>query len=52
MSSRGTIDIFYARQFQEKCIELCMPLYQVLMNLTKAFDNKAEAFLLIMHQSF
>ena len=37
---RGTADmIFSARQLQEKCLEQCMPLYQVFVDLTKAFDT-------------
>ena len=31
--------IFSARQVQEKCIEQQMPLYQVFVDLTKAFDT-------------
>ena len=31
--------IFTARQLQEKCIEQQMPLYQVFVDLTKAFDT-------------
>ena len=39
-SGRGTVDmVFTARQFQEKCIEQRMPLYQVFVDLTKAFDT-------------
>ena len=37
---RGTVDmIFTARQIQEKCIEQQIPLYQVFVDLTKAFDT-------------
>ncbi|XP_014770758.1 uncharacterized protein LOC106869505 [Octopus bimaculoides] len=36
---QGTMDmIFSARQVQQKCLEEQMPLYQVFINLTKAFD--------------
>ena len=39
-SGRGTVDmIFSARQVQEKCIEQQIPLYQVFVDLTKAFDT-------------
>ena len=39
-SGRGTVDmIFSARQIQEKCIEQHVPLYQVFVDLTKAFDT-------------
>ena len=39
-SGRGTVDmIFSARQIQEKCIEQQVPLYQVFVDLTKAFDT-------------
>jgi len=39
-SGRGTNDmIFSVRQLQEKCIEQHMPLYQVFVDLTKAFDT-------------
>ena len=39
-SGRGCVDmIFSARQVQEKCIEQQMPLYQVFVDLTKAFDT-------------
>ena len=39
-SGRGTVDmIFSVRQVQEKCIEQQMPLYQVFVDLTKAFDT-------------
>jgi hypothetical protein len=39
-SGRGTMDmIFSARQLQEKCIEQHVPLYQVFVDLTKAFDT-------------
>ena len=38
-SERGTVDmVFTARQLQEKCIEQRMILYQVFVDLTKAFD--------------
>ena len=37
---RGTMDmIFSARQLQEKCIEHQIALYQVFVDLTKAFDS-------------
>ena len=37
---RGTVDmIFTIRQLQEKCIEQQMPLYEVFVDLTKAFDT-------------
>ena len=37
---RSTADmIFTAMQLQEKCIEQQMPLYQVFVDLTKAFDT-------------
>ena len=37
---RGTVDmVFTARQLQEKCIEQQLPLYQVFVDLTKAFDT-------------
>ena len=37
---RGTTDmVFSARQVQEKCIEQHVPLYQVFVDLTKAFDT-------------
>jgi len=39
-SGRGTVDmIFTARQLQEKCVEQRMGLYQVFIDLTKAFDT-------------
>ena len=39
-SGRGTVDMIFAvRQVQEKCIEQQMPLYQVFVDLTKAFDT-------------
>ena len=39
-SGRGTMDmIFSARQLQEKCIEHRVALYQVFVDLTKAFDT-------------
>ena len=39
-SERGCVDmVFSARQIQEKCIEQQMPLYQVFVDLTKAFDT-------------
>ena len=37
---RGTVDmISAARQLMEKCTEQRMPLYQVFVDLTKAFDT-------------
>ena len=39
-SGRGTVDmVFSARQIQEKCIEQRVDLYQVFIDLTKAFDT-------------
>ena len=39
-AKRGTIDmIFTARQMQEKCREHCVDLYQVFIDLKKAFDT-------------
>ena len=39
-TGRGTTDmIFSARQIQEKCLEQQVPLYQVFVDLTKAFDT-------------
>ena len=39
-SGRGTADMIFAvRQVQEKCVEQQMPLYQVFVDLTKAFDT-------------
>ena len=39
-SGRGTVDmIFAARQLVEMCIEKRWPLYQVFVDLTKAFDT-------------
>ena len=39
-AKRGTVDmIFTARQIQEKCREQCMDLYQVFIDLKKAFDT-------------
>ena len=39
-SNRGTTDmIFSVRQLVEKCIEQNVPLYQVFVDLTKAFDT-------------
>ena len=39
-SGKGTVDmIFSARQIQEKCTEQQVPLYQVFVDLTKAFDT-------------
>ena len=39
-AGRGTMDmIFSARQLMEKCIEQQVPLYQVFIDLTKAFDT-------------
>ena len=31
--------IFSARQFQQKCMEQGVPIYQVFVDLTKAFDT-------------
>ena len=49
-SGRGTVDmIFSLRQIQEKCIEQQNPLYQVFVDLTKAFDTvNREALLKIL----
>ena len=49
-SGRGTMDmIFSARQIQEKCIEQQVPLYQVFVDLTKAFDTvNIEALWIIL----
>ena len=39
-AGRGTMDmVFSVRQLQEKCIEQRVPLYQVFVDLTKAFDT-------------
>ena len=39
-SGRGTVDmIFSVRKIQEKCIEQQKPLYQVFVDLNKAFDT-------------
>lgn len=39
-AGRGTADmVFSARQLQEKCTEQHLPLYQVFVDLTKAFDT-------------
>ena len=39
-SGRGTVDmIFTIRQLQEKCQEQCRDLFQVFIDLTKAFDT-------------
>ena len=39
-SVRGTMDmIFSARQIQEKCIEQQIPLFQVFVDIKKAFDT-------------
>ena len=39
-SGRGTVDMIFAvQQVQEKCIEQQMPLYQIFVDLTKAFDT-------------
>ena len=50
---RGTTDmIFAARQLQEKCIEQRMPLYQVFVDLTKAFDTVNREALWIVLSKF
>ena len=38
-SGRGCVDMISARQVQEECIEQQVPLYQVFVDLTKAFDT-------------
>ena len=49
-SDRGTVDmIFAARQLLEKCTEQSMPLYQVFVYLTKAFDTvNCEALWIVL----
>jgi hypothetical protein len=48
-SGRGTMDmIFSARQLQEKCIEHRVALYQVFVDLTKAFDTVNRSSLWII----
>ena len=45
----GTMDmIFSVRQLQEKCIEQRVPLYQVFVDLTKAFDTVNRSALWII----
>ena len=48
-TGRGTMDmIFSARQLMEKCIEQRVPLYQVFVDLTKAFDTVNRSALWII----
>ena len=48
-SGRGTMDmIFSTRQLQEKCIEQHVSLYQVFVDLTKAFDTVNQSALWII----
>ena len=48
-SGRGTMDmIFSVRQLQEKCIEHQVALYQVFVDLTKAFDTVNRSALWII----
>ena len=48
-TGRGTMDmIFSARQLMEKCIEQRVPLYQVFVDLTKAFDTVNRSSLWII----
>ena len=50
---RGTVDmIFAARQLMEKCTEQRMPLYQVFVDLTKAFDTVNREALWIVLSKF
>lgn len=50
---RGTVDmIFAARQVVEKCLEQQMPLYQVFVDLTKAFDSVNRDALWVVLKKF
>ena len=52
-TGRSTIDMtFSARQVQEKCIEQRMDLYQVFIDLRKAFDSVKRAALRLILEKF
>ena len=49
-TGRGTMDmIFSAHQLQEKCMEQRVPIYQVFLDLTKAFDpvNRSALWIIL-----